>query len=308
MTILAFVLFGLFQLHLCNGLLRFPRAKSLHNLPKVLTRLHACKDKFNAVMVVPTGIGATIGGYAGDALPAARLLASVVDNLITHPNVLNGAILYMPIDNIQYVEGSSLDAFAEGKLDLHPLSKGSHRIGLLLDKAMEEDLRIRHIQVADAMRATLGVHVAHCVVTSREVGVQLRQSPSGAAWGSVGDTDTLVEGARVLVEEHGCTAVAVVVRFPEDEEIEESESLIHICASFTQVYTVSPAITPTYCLGLRLRYSSGRDVGSRSLRAVPCWQRRGRHRGRRGADIARHRPGPARALRTRTGFLTHERW
>ena len=46
-------------------------------------------------MIVPTGIGASIGGYAGDALPAARLLSCVVDRLITHPNVLNGKDVVM---------------------------------------------------------------------------------------------------------------------------------------------------------------------------------------------------------------------
>jgi len=48
-------------------------------------------DDYVAVMVVPTGIGASIGGFAGDAMPAARVLASVVDKLVTHPNVMNGA-------------------------------------------------------------------------------------------------------------------------------------------------------------------------------------------------------------------------
>lgn len=38
-------------------------------------------------MIVPTGVGAAIGGYAGDALPVARALSSIVDCLITHPNV-----------------------------------------------------------------------------------------------------------------------------------------------------------------------------------------------------------------------------
>jgi len=38
-------------------------------------------------MIVPTGVGAAIGGFAGDALPVARALASVVDCLISHPNV-----------------------------------------------------------------------------------------------------------------------------------------------------------------------------------------------------------------------------
>ena len=45
---------------------------------------------YTAVLIVPTGIGASIGGYAGDALPVAHGIASVVDTLITHPNVMNG--------------------------------------------------------------------------------------------------------------------------------------------------------------------------------------------------------------------------
>jgi Protein of unknown function (DUF3326) len=43
-------------------------------------------------------------------------------------------------------------------------------------------------------------------------------SPSGgSAWGSVGNTETLIEGAKYLLSK-GCTAIAVVVRFPEDDE------------------------------------------------------------------------------------------
>jgi Protein of unknown function (DUF3326) len=37
-----------------------------------------------------------------------RLLASVVDVLVTHPNVLNGAMLSRPMENVLYVEGSEI--------------------------------------------------------------------------------------------------------------------------------------------------------------------------------------------------------
>ena len=57
------------------------------------------------LMVVPTGIGCEIGGYAGDALPSARLLAAASGCLITHPNVMNGAALYWSDPRIHYVEG-----------------------------------------------------------------------------------------------------------------------------------------------------------------------------------------------------------
>ncbi|PKU73540.1 hypothetical protein MA16_Dca008104 [Dendrobium catenatum] len=44
---------------------------------------------YTTVMIVPTGVGAAIGGYAGDALPVARTLASVADCVISHPNVIS---------------------------------------------------------------------------------------------------------------------------------------------------------------------------------------------------------------------------
>ena len=37
------------------------------------------QERFAAVMLVPTGIGAIVGGHAGDAAPAARLLAACAD-------------------------------------------------------------------------------------------------------------------------------------------------------------------------------------------------------------------------------------
>ena len=69
----------------------FPRFEPLPNLPTLL--------------IIPSGIGCSIGGYAGDAIPVARLLAAASGLLITHPNVLNGASLYWPDSRFQYVEG-----------------------------------------------------------------------------------------------------------------------------------------------------------------------------------------------------------
>ena len=176
-------------------------------------------------MIVPTGIGASIGGYAGDALPSCRLLSAVTDTLITHPNVMNGASLYWPPSamstalssnncgfGIQYVEGYSLDEFAAGRVHLIPMRKKGQKIGLLLDRGMEKDLRHRHLQAANAARATLGLDVAECVITSKSVGVQVNISPAGASWGSLSDggEETLVEGARRLIE-LGCTAIAGTV-------------------------------------------------------------------------------------------------
>ena len=39
---------------------------------RTLSMIGIVGDPYTAVMIVPTGIGASIGGYAGDALPSAR--------------------------------------------------------------------------------------------------------------------------------------------------------------------------------------------------------------------------------------------
>jgi hypothetical protein len=64
---------------------------------------------YTAIVAVPTGIGAAIGGYAGDAMPVARAFTSVVDRLITHPNVMNGAQMYWNDERLLYTEGYALD-------------------------------------------------------------------------------------------------------------------------------------------------------------------------------------------------------
>ena len=62
-----------------------------------------CTDAFNIVFVVPTGIGAVVGGHAGDATPVARVLAEVCDILTTHPNVVNASDINEMPQNALYV-------------------------------------------------------------------------------------------------------------------------------------------------------------------------------------------------------------
>lgn len=131
---------------------------------------------------------------------------------------MNGAMLYWPQPNIEYVEGYALDEFAAERIALQPLPEGGHRIGLLLDRAMDEGSRRRHLQVADAARATLGINVAHCVVTKEPVGVTTDLTAAGASWGNVRNPATLLAAGRAL-RDRGCTAIAVVCRFPEDDEL-----------------------------------------------------------------------------------------
>ncbi|MBW4474844.1 MAG: DUF3326 domain-containing protein [Stenomitos rutilans HA7619-LM2] len=173
---------------------------------------------FTVVLIVPTGIGATIGGYAGDALPVARAIAQVADCLITHPNVLNGAQLYWNLPNALYVEGYGLDQFAAGHWGLRPVHQ--NRVGLILDRGIEADLRLRHLQAADAARATLGLDLTEYILTDAPLNVSLQTASSSATWGTIQNPASLLRAAEILIQKAGATAIAVVARFPDDTESE----------------------------------------------------------------------------------------
>lgn len=165
------------------------------------------------LLVIPTGIGCAIGGYAGDGLPAARLLAAASGCLITHPNALNAASLYWSDPRIHYVEGWALNRFAAGDLALAPVA--SQRVGLLLDAGIEQELRLRHLQAAEACRASLGLSIGPVLSTDVPLEVSLSLGPSGVSSGRIGRPDALIRAGERL-RQAGATAIAVVARFPDD--------------------------------------------------------------------------------------------
>jgi hypothetical protein len=141
----------------------------------------------NVVMIVPTGIGAEIGGHAGDANPAAKLLASCCDNLITHPNVLNASDINEMTENTWYVEGSILDRFLNGSINL--IRPHYNRILLAVN-----ELKNEIINGASAARATVGADV-EIMVLKTPLFMQASLSPeSGISTGRV-------EGWKELVEQ-----------------------------------------------------------------------------------------------------------
>jgi len=178
-------------------------------------RSHA--PTFAVVLVVPTGIGAALGGYAGDALPLVRAIAPIADWVITHPNVMNAACLYWPVANSLYVEGYGLDRFALGDWCLRPVR--SNPIAVILDRAIAGDLLVRHHQAIAAARASLGLDIPLILTTDRPLEVTLRTAESGATWGTLGRPDSLLRAAEQALAE-GARAIAVVARFPDDSDAE----------------------------------------------------------------------------------------
>lgn len=104
----------------------------------------------NIVMIIPTGLGAQIGGHSGDATPVAKLLGSVADNLILHPNVVNASDINDMPNNALYVDGYMLDQFLKGIICLEKVK--SNKILVAVDKATPDI-----VNAVSAARATIGL-------------------------------------------------------------------------------------------------------------------------------------------------------
>ncbi len=108
----------------------------------------------NIVLIIPTGIGATIGGHAGDANPVAKLFGTLCDNLITHPNVVNASDINEMPENTLYVEGSILDRFLKGYIYLEKV-KNHNRILLAVNKPVKKEI----VNAVFAARVTIGADI-----------------------------------------------------------------------------------------------------------------------------------------------------
>jgi hypothetical protein len=169
---------------------------------------------FIAAMVVPTGIGASIGGFAGDATPAMNLLASVTDVLITHPNVANAAIFQKLPDNALYVEGYGLDRFMQGLWALRPVR--SNTVGVILDAGMSPEMRILHINTINAVKSVYGVDLIGYVHTSAPIDTGLQVMASGCSSGYLRNSEAVLNAARFL-QKQGATAIALCTLLPDPD-------------------------------------------------------------------------------------------
>lgn len=107
----------------------------------------------NVVFIIPTGLGCAIGGHAGDATPAAKLIASTCDKIILHPNVVNASDINEMPDNALYVEGSILDRFLEGTDGLVEVNGNKVLV------AINPPLKPETINAVNAARATIGMEL-----------------------------------------------------------------------------------------------------------------------------------------------------
>ena len=170
--------------------------------------------------IVPTGVGASIGGYAGDASSYARKFAQK-SKLIVNPNVVNAGCFSGITDNMLYVEGYSLDSFFKGEINLIP-SK-DNKIGIVYDKAIPNDVLNVHINTQNAVKTVYDINLCEFEETEEEVGVEFFVNDEGISVGNVRNITTLEKSCQNLIDK-GCDALAIVCMFDEPESDNEDYS------------------------------------------------------------------------------------
>ena len=170
-------------------------------------------EKFNAVLLVPTGIGAEVGGHSGDGGPLSRLLASTCDNLITHPNVVNAADINESPENALFVEGSVITRLLMGNVGLQKVR--SNRVMLVLDKHEDKFIHECAINSASAARAALGLDCPLVVMMDKRVLMHSLYSTSGRAVGHIEYLERLCEVLQENRNQFDAVALSTLIKVPE---------------------------------------------------------------------------------------------
>ena len=173
--------------------------------------------EFNAVLIVPTGIGAEIGGHAGDATPVARVLGENCDQLITHPNVVNASDINEMPDNAQYVEGSTITRLIMGTAALQCVR--SNRVLMVIDNHPIKMFANDTVNAISAAHATYGLDCPKVIQLNPPLNMKTVFMDSGRAAGEI----TGLERIRAIIAENQGTFDALGIASVIDVEDEYHE-------------------------------------------------------------------------------------
>ncbi|MBR6163299.1 DUF3326 domain-containing protein [bacterium] len=195
-------------------------------------------------MIVPTGIGASIGGFAGDASYWARKFSEYF-NVIVNPNVVNAACFSGIKENMLYCEGSAFDRFMKGEISLKP--SRHNKIGVIFDKGISEGIRNVHINTMNAVKTVYGTDIIGYEISEEEAGVEFFNTKERISSGRVLNPQTLLKAGKKLLD-RGAQALAVVCKFdepPEDDYINGNDvDIVGGVEAIISHYLTSELMTP----------------------------------------------------------------
>lgn len=181
------------------------------------------KNNKLGAFIVPTGIGASIGGYAGDASAWARRFAQYT-TIIVNPNVVNAGGFSGITQNMLYVEGYALNEFFKGKINLQ--SSINNKIGVVFDRGISKNVLNIHLNTINAVKTIYDIDIIN-ETTDEAVDVSFFVDNSGVSTGKVKNTETLLSTAKNLLQK-GAEVIAVVCKFNEDTQNQEYENGIGV--------------------------------------------------------------------------------
>ena len=175
------------------------------------------------VCIVPTGVGASIGGYAGDASGAARMF-SKIGKLIVNPNVVNAAVFSGIDENMLYTEGYIIDEFFKGNITLR--ESKNNKIGIIFDKSIPEYVLNVHINTINAVKTVYGIDIFDYEITKEPVGVEFFVNENGISSGIIKNADSLIKAGNNL-KNKGAQALGIVCLFDnsDDEDYENADGV-----------------------------------------------------------------------------------
>ena len=168
--------------------------------------------RFNVAMLIPTGIGAAIGGHAGDATPVAQLMASVCDNLVIHPNVVNASDINEMPANALYIEGSVLSRLIMGTVGIQPVR--ANQVLVLLHPHPDRVFTNLAINAVNAARSSYGLNCPRVIEMDRPLVMSPDYTGSERAAGTVEGFENLCYLLDKYRGEYDAIAIASVISTP----------------------------------------------------------------------------------------------
>lgn len=173
---------------------------------------------FITVNIIPTSIGAQIGGFAGDANPVNTILEEISDIVITNPNAVNAASLYSATKKTFYTEGYALDLFLSGKIFL---KREYNKIGVIIDKKSISQ-KVHIINALNSCKTVFGADIKEIDITDKFVGAKVIKNSNNLFDGIIENKEELLKSANRLIEK-GCNSIAVFCvldnEYSDDDEL-----------------------------------------------------------------------------------------
>lgn len=189
------------------------------SLLNINPRQQVSNQPFVVVSIIPTGVRAEIGGFAGDATPSTNLLATACDYLVTNPNAVTASDVYFAQNNVLYLEGNLICQLLLGNIGVIPQKRT--KIAAIIEKPKDERFLNNVLNALNGLRVVGGVNIDPVVVTGGAVETACTYSQYGNASGEFKGMEELMKALDVVAQSDA-GAVALMTTLLVDDKIRQA--------------------------------------------------------------------------------------